>query len=132
VGGQAVLASKVQVVKESGTAIPVRLTRDKEVASGTFLHEEVSEGIFDEINNVLDANRVLARGSGAFLFGDEVYYRVYAELQHVKQPEVETKLLFRSGFRIYGPCAYWLLELPDDMAAEILVDGYLHPTNPQV
>jgi hypothetical protein len=125
------LASKVQIVKDGG-AIPVRLTREKEIASGTFLHEEVSEGIFDEINNVLDANRVLGRGKDVFLLGHEIYYRIYAERQHVKQPEVEIKLLFRSGFRIYAPSAYWLLSLPDDMAAEILVDGYLHPINPQI
>jgi len=130
-GHNVTLASKVQVVKESG-ALPVRLTRDKEIASGTFIHEEVSEGIFDEINNVLDANRVLARGTDVFLLGHEVYYRIYAERQHVKQPEAEIKLLFRSGYTIYAPCAYWLLALPDDIAAEILVEAYLHPINPQV
>jgi hypothetical protein len=121
----------VQVVKEHG-AVPVRLTRDKEIASGTFLHEEVSEGIFDEINNVLDANRVLAKGTDAFLLGHEVYYRIYAERHHVKQPEFEIKRLFSSGFKIYAPCAYWLLALPDEIVAEILVDRYLTPISPQI
>lgn len=129
--GSVTLASKVQVVKESG-AVPVRLTRDTEIASGTFIHEEVSEGIFDEINNVLDANRALARGRDVFLLGHEVYYRIYAERQHIKQPEAEVRLLFSSGFTLYAPCAYWLLALPNDLAAEILVEAYLHPINPQV
>jgi hypothetical protein len=61
-----------------------------------------------------------------------VYYRVYAERQHIKQSEADIKLLFRSGFTIYAPCAYWLLALPDEVAAEILAEAYLHPVNPQV
>jgi Putative DNA-binding domain len=131
VGRETALPSRVQVVKESG-ALPVRLTRDEKIASGTFLHEEISEGIFDEINNVIDANRALAQGSDAFLLGHEVYYRIYAERQHVRQSEVEIELLFRNGLRIYAPSAYWLLALPDKAAAEALVDAYLHPIYPQV
>lgn len=132
VGRETVLPSRVRVVRESG-ALPVRLTRDdSKVASGTFLHEEISEGIFDEINNVLDANRALAQGTDAFLLGHEVYYRIYAERQHVRQSEVEVKLLFRNGLRTYAPSAYWLVALADKEAAAALVDAYLHPINPQV
>jgi hypothetical protein len=66
-------------------AVPVRLTRDRSVASGYFIHEEISDGIFDEINNVIDANRALARGQQHFLLGQLIYYRIYAERQHVIQ-----------------------------------------------
>ena len=56
----------------------VRLTRDTTLSSGSFVHEEVSDGIFDEINNVVDANRILARGQKNFFLGQRVYYRIYA------------------------------------------------------
>ena len=33
----------------------------------------------------------------------EIYYQVYAGRQHVKQPDLDVKLLFRSGFNIQRP-----------------------------
>jgi hypothetical protein len=53
------LADKVRSVNDPN-AIPVRLTRDKSIATGSFVHEEISDAIFDEINNVVDANRILS------------------------------------------------------------------------
>ena len=128
----ATLASKIQIVKDSG-AVPVRLTRDKSIASATFVHEEVSDGIFDEINNVLDANRVLARGTQQFFFGQEIYFRVYAERHHVAQPEQDLTLLFRTAMTtIYAPSAFWLLALPTKVTAEALAEVYLRPVSPHV
>jgi hypothetical protein len=61
--GITALASTVRVVNDP-SATPVLLTRARDESTvGTFVHEEGSEGIFDEINNVIDANRVLARGN---------------------------------------------------------------------
>jgi hypothetical protein len=59
-GSPGALPDTVRVVKDP-TATPVLLTRDKNNTAGTFVHEEVSEGIFDEINNVIDANNILAK-----------------------------------------------------------------------
>lgn len=80
------LATSVRAVDDP-KATPVRLTRDSAVASGTFMHEEVSKALFDEINNVIDANRILARGQPGFFLGQPVYYRIYAERYHVRQSE---------------------------------------------
>jgi Putative DNA-binding domain len=57
----------------------VRITRNPAEAAGMIVTEELSDGLFDEINNVLDANMLLARNRPDFVFGQEIYYRIYAE-----------------------------------------------------
>jgi hypothetical protein len=57
-------------VVDSPTATPVVLTRDESKTGATFVHEQVSEAIFDEINNVVDANRVLSKGQKRFFLED--------------------------------------------------------------
>jgi hypothetical protein len=129
---QGSIGAKVTVVKDP-KAIPVRLTRDPSETSGTFVHEEISDGIFDEINNVIDANRVLGKGNGEFLLGQSVYYRVYAERQHVKQPqEVLTVLLQNALGDFYAPGLFWVTTLPDTALIGILANLYLYPTNRHV
>jgi hypothetical protein len=119
----------VSVVNDPN-AVPIRLTRDTALASGTFVHEEVSAAIFDEVNNVIDANRILAKGQRAFFFGLPVYYRVYAERHHVRQSDEVIDSLLHSGVAdFYAPALYWALSLPDKFVVQLLVDLYLHPTN---
>jgi Schlafen, AlbA_2 len=77
-GGASSVSPTLRAVKDP-KATPVLLTRDREKATGVFVHESVSEGIFDEINNVIDANRALARGQRRFFLGQPIYYRIYAE-----------------------------------------------------
>ena len=111
----------------------MRLTRDRNVATGSFVHEEVSEGIFDEINNVIDANRVLAKGQREFLLGQPVYYRVYAERHHVLQSEDDIALLFHSGVtQFYGPSLFWMATLRKEVIAQTFVQLYLNPVNPHI
>lgn len=126
------LPSTVRAVNDP-TAIPVRLTRDPAQASGTFVHEELSEGIFDEINNVIDANQALARGQQRFFLGQEVYYRIYAERHHVTQPEEAIDLLLHSGLSdFYAPFLFWMVSLPPRKIASALGRLYLHSKNPHI
>jgi hypothetical protein len=126
---QQALATNVRAVNDP-KATPVRLTRDSSITSGTFVHEEVSTALFDEINNVIDANKILARGQPGFFLGQPVYYRIYAERHHVHQPEDTLSLLLRNGVAdFYAPALYWAVTLPVRHIAEILVDLYLYPTN---
>jgi hypothetical protein len=100
------LTTHVRAVNDP-QAIPVRLTRDPSFASGKFIYEEISDGIFDEINNVIDANRVLAKGQKDFFLGQSVYYRIYAERHHVRQSEETLALLLRNGIvDFYAPALY--------------------------
>lgn len=122
------LAAKVRAVNDPN-AIAVRLTRDPAIASGSFIHEEVSDALFNEINNVIDANRILAKGQKQFFLGQEVYYRIYAERRHVRQPEETLALLFRNGIvDFYAPACFWALLLPDKFITDIIVELFLYPT----
>lgn len=126
------LPSRVRAVNDPA-AIPVRLTRDANLATGSFVHEEVSDAIFDEINNVVDANRILAKGQKDFLLGQPVYYRIYAERHHIQQSEETIALLLNSGITaFYAPALFWGLALPDKFTVEIMTRLYLYPTNRHV
>jgi len=123
----------VVVVKNDPMATHVVLTRNKDAPGGTFMHEEVSEGIFDEINNVVDANRILAGGKSKFFLGPAVYYRVYAERQRIKQKRGEIELLFRTGAcEFYAPNLFWAAQLDDDSIAKVLESAFLAPKSPQI
>jgi hypothetical protein len=112
--------SSVRIVDDP-SAPAIRFTRDSALANGTYFHEELSDGLFSEINNVLNANDLLAAGRGKFLLGYSIYYRIYAERQHVKVDPKQFKLLAVTGIQdIYGPCLYWLLKLPVSHSASIL------------
>lgn len=129
---QQALATNVRAVNDP-TATPVRLTRDSSITSGKFVHEEVSSALFDEINNVIDANRILARGQPGFFLGYTVYHRIYAERHHVRQSEGTLNLLLRNGVAdFYAPALYWAITLPPKHIIETLVDLYLYPTNRHV
>lgn len=101
----------------------IRLTRDITQASGVFLHEQLSDGLFEEINNVLEANSLLSAGRSVFLLGEPVYYRIYAERQHIKESE-QLALLARTAFTtIYGPNLFWFPLMPAELTASIIIDS---------
>jgi len=120
----------VHAVRDSSVT-PVRLTRDRQEATGSLVHESVSEGIFDEINNVIDANRALARGQNRFFLGQAIYYRIYAERQFVFQREEDLALLLHSSMcDFYAPSWYWVSILNETVVAKSLADLYLQPRAP--
>ena len=127
-----ILATRVRAVNDPN-AVPVRLTRDPTLTTGSFVHEEVSDAIFDEINNVIDANRVLAKGQKTFFFGQPVYYRIYAERHYVHQPEEILAQLLHNGIAdFYAPALFWALALPDRFIVQLLAELYLYPTSRHV
>jgi hypothetical protein len=115
------------------SAPAIRLTRDENEASGIFLHEELSDGLFDEINNVLNANNLLAKGQDKFLLGPQIYFRIYAERHHIKAEINQIKLLALTGLReIYGPSLFWLLRLPSGICADLLYQICNAPKSPNI
>ncbi|MFX0197946.1 MAG: helix-turn-helix domain-containing protein [Candidatus Hodarchaeota archaeon] len=125
-------ATTVRAVKDP-KATPVLLTRDRKKASGVFVYEELSEGIFDEINNVIDANSVLAKGQQEFFLGQPIYYRIYAERHHVQQIEDTISLLFHCAVsKFYAPGLYWVLRLSDKLVAQTFADLYIQPRAPHI
>ena len=114
-------------------ATQVVLTRDANKATGVFLHEEISDGIFDEINNVIDASRILVKGRSRFSLGPDVYYRVYAERRYVKQDSSQLAMLFRAGAcDFYAPSLYWATQLDVAPIAQVLSSIYLAPKGLQM
>jgi len=110
----------------------VQLTRDITQASGVFLHEQLSEGLFEEINNVLEANCLLSAGRRVFLFGEPVYCRIYAERQHIKGNE-QLALLAKTAFTtIYGPHLFWFLVMPPELGASTIIDSLKQLKSPYV
>ncbi|MGD0347015.1 MAG: ATP-binding protein [Terracidiphilus sp.] len=129
----AVLRSGTVRAVDDPKAIRVTLTRDPSKGGGTYLHEEVSEGIFDEINNVIDANRVLAKGQARFFLGFPVYYRVYAARRLIKQEPDQIYLLYHAAAsEFYAPNLFWTLGMNAEAIARDMVALYLSPRSPQI
>lgn len=115
------------------SAPAVRLIRAPGQASGVLLHEELSDGLFDEINNVLDANNLLAGTESQFVFGEEIYYRVYAERHHVQPSCGHSGMLLKTACReIYAPFLFWLTNVPPRIVAEELIHAVGSPKYPMV
>lgn len=110
-----------------------RLTHDADKAEGILLHEKLSDELFDEINNILDANAQLARGHEQFVLGDNVYYHIYADRTSVKANESRTEMLARTGLiQLYGPVLYWFLRLTPQSSGALIRSLLSEPKSPQV
>ena len=126
------VARSVRAVNDS-TAAPVVVTRDQSKATGTIYYEEIAEGIFEEINNVIDANKALAKGQKRFFLGVSIYYRIYAERQHVLQQKDTHDLLLRAAvLEFYAPALYWMTVMPEDLIADTFAELYRNPLSPQI
>jgi len=112
---------RVSQVTDDKTIPAIRIMRDAAESSGIVMHEEISEGLFEEINNVLETNRLLAVGERGFVLGDEIYYRVYAERQHVRFSPVTFAVLSKTALeRIYAPSFFWLLQIHPSAIVELM------------
>ncbi len=121
----------VTTIKESKSIIAsnsgekVILTRDKTISTGTLLYEELQDGIFDEINNIVDANKILAKNDSKFVLGGQLYYRIYSERQHVNFNIEVFELLAKTALLdFYAPFLFWFTKLPPKNAAALLLQVY--------
>jgi len=101
------------------SATPVRVTRNKEEATGVVVYEELDSAIFDEINNVLAAGELLSPGGG-FVFDEKIYHRIYAERQHVTDGNEHERLARVAVTKFYAPMMFWATKLPPQTIAELL------------
>lgn len=107
----------------NGEGEKINLSRNKDIADGIVYYEELQDGIFNEINNIVDANRLLAKDNSKFILGKELYYRIYSERQHVTF-NIETYEMFAKAamLNLYTPFLYWLTKLPAKNIADILLE----------
>jgi hypothetical protein len=95
------------------------VTRNKEEASGVIVYEELASAIFDEINNVLAAGKLLSPG-GEFVFDESIYHRIYAERQHVVDGNEHEHLATIAVTKFYAPMMFWATKLPPQVVAKLL------------
>jgi hypothetical protein len=135
-----VAAKDLKIKNESATPIRIvddlnapafRMTQDPNAETKYLPHENLSDGLFDEINNVLRANTLLTTGRKGFLLGEPIYYRIYAERQHVRKKSSEIELLANAGLnQFYAPMIYWLTCLPYEKAADLIRKMCNEPKSP--
>jgi hypothetical protein len=102
-------------------AIAVRLSREKEGTQGTLIHEELSNQLFDEINNVVDINTLLTKDENNFVLGESIYYRIYAERDHVKYNVDIYYLLSKVALNeFYSPFLFWIIHLPAEKISQLI------------
>src|SRR5690606_11280202 len=120
----------VTTIKETKNLIATKgqeiaVTRDKSNSQGTLFYEELQDGIFDEINNILDANKILAKQESKFVLGAQLYYRIYAERQHVNFNIEVFELLAKTALLDFNaPFLFWFTKLPAKNIVDILVQSY--------
>lgn len=120
-------------IKATRNGENVVVTRDKSLSSGTLYYETLDVGIFDEINNILDANALLSKDNNTFILGASLYYRIYAERQYVTYNIERFELLTRTGMiSLYAPFLFWLAKLPEKNIANILLDCFYNAKSPKI
>ena len=68
-------------------------------------------------------NKALAKGQKKFFLGALIYYRIYAERQHVLQQRETHELLLRAAVvDFYAPALFWMTIMPEDLIAETFAD----------
>lgn len=113
-------------------ATPVRITRDRNEATGVVMYEELDAAIFEEINNVIATNNLLSPAKD-FVFDEKVYYRIYAERQHVEDVEDQQRRLAQVAIiKFYAPMVYWLTKLSPQSIAGLMQAIPLTSKSPHV
>lgn len=124
---------KARVFKIGKEGEKVILTRNKSESQGTLVYEELQEGIFDEINNIIDANKLLAKEKKQFMLGAQLYYRIYSERQHVDFSISNFELLTKAAMmEFYSPFLFWLTRLPSINVAKIIFEVFDKSKSPKI
>lgn len=123
----------INKIKIGSDGQPLFLTNDKSTANALLVHEELQDNIFEEINNILDANRILGKNSNKFLLGTSVYYRIYSERDYVNYTISDFEMLAKYGaIDTYSPFIFWLTKLPALKIAEIFTQLIENPKHPNI
>lgn len=107
-------------VTDNPDAPEVRLTRGTPGSGTALVHERLSEGLFNDVNNVLKAAAQMSGDRDALTLTPEVYYRVYRDRHAVQLDPTLAGQLACAALSQYAPCAEWLLALGQEEVARIL------------
>ncbi|WP_054512353.1 DUF3644 domain-containing protein [Chryseobacterium sp. ERMR1:04] len=124
---------QTQNIIASKTGEKLVLTRDKILATGSIYYEELQDGIFDEINNIVDANKLLSKDKSKFMLGIQLYYRIYSERQHVNfNIDIFEMLAKTAMLDFYAPFMFWFIKLPSKIAANLLYEIFQQSKSPKI
>ncbi len=90
--GRTTPSGNIRLTNDPG-GVPVILTRDTSRTDAILVREEIIDGIFDEINNVVDANRALANPTSAVEVTPQLFLACFKAAEPSGQ---ESRLLFPS------------------------------------
>ena len=108
--------------EENATA--VQIIRDKSENGTILVHEQLSDGIFEEINNVVDINEKLRKSKKEFLLGEALFYRIYSERIHVSFNKEIFEIYSNTGLsKYYAPFYYWITQLETNEIASIIINA---------
>jgi len=120
-------------IKISEEGQSVAITKNREDANGIILYEGLQENIFEEINNVIDINRLLAKEKKQFILGPSVYFRIYSEREYINFKIEDFEILSQFGaIESYSPFLYWLVKLPSKKIALILYSTLINAKHPNI
>jgi hypothetical protein len=122
--------SKVFITSED--AQQLTLTPEVDKTKGILIHEELSDHLFDEINNVVNSNILLTRGKKSFVLGEKVYYRIYSERKNVVNLNDNILTLSNGGYDLYAPFLFWINQLKPKAIAFLLHDLWMKCKHPGV
>jgi len=125
-------AKIVRIKPSEKSSQMARISRDAKESEGVLLHEELSEDLLDEINNIVGLNVLVAKGNKKFVFTQEVYYQIYSKRENVSVADEQIELLALTGFKFYAPVLYWLLQLPLERCARVIREVSNDPKQPSV
>ena len=121
--------AKVLRISSDPTVQKVFITSNLEEAQGRIYYGELSEELFEEINNVMNLNKMLAASSDEFVFGESIYYRLYSEHTYIAYELNNYKLLTKTGFyNHYAPYLYWLIKMPYKSCQDVITDILSNPS----
>lgn len=124
---------QTQNIIASKTGEKLVVTRDKNIATGSIYYEELQDGIFDEINNIIDANKLLSKDKFKFMLGLQLYYRIYSERQYVNfNIDIFEMLTKTAMLDFYAPFLFWFTKIPSKNAINLLYDVFQQSKSPKI
>lgn len=96
-GGRGNPGTTVRLATSNEDAQQVRIVRGTEPADLVIAHETLADGIFDEINNVVNANFILSEGQDVFMLGEHSYYKIYSYRKNVDLIQRNTDTFVRAA-----------------------------------
>lgn len=115
------------------TAPAVRIVHEDGVDRPTIVREQLADELFAAVDNILDANTLLAGRRDRFVLGAPVYYRIYGLRNGVAVTSERCALLARTAlWDMRAPALFWFTSMPSVDCARTLQEAAFSVKIPQL